>query len=205
MRRVYAGNACYEIMKKTSVQSLSHVVGFDDAPFNHHSRRNVLIVGAVFAGQRLDGVISGHIRRDGSNSTTTLINVLHSSRFYPQLQAVFLQGIALGGFNVIDINALADAVGLPVVVVSRSKPNLDKIKTALLKNVPGGTKKWRLIEKAGPMEKVADVYVQRVGLDKERTAALIARFAINSVIPEPLRTAHLIAGGVTLGESRHRV
>jgi endonuclease V-like protein UPF0215 family len=55
------------------------------------------------------------------------------------------------------------------------------------------------------MEKIGQVYVQKIGLAKEETAALIASFAANSVIPEPLRTAHLIAGGIMLGESRHRV
>ncbi|KPJ96366.1 MAG: hypothetical protein AMJ53_00950 [Gammaproteobacteria bacterium SG8_11] len=192
-------------MKKTTPDSISHVVGFDDAPFNHDDRRNVLIVGAVFAGDRLDGVLSAQVRRDGVNSTSALIKVLQSSRFFPQLQAVFLQGIAFGGFNVIDIHALHNQLCLPVIVVSRNKPNLLKIKSALLEKVPGGRKKWQLIEKAGPMEKVGNVYVQRVGLDKEKTTALIAKFAVNSVIPEPLRTAHLIAGGVILGESRHRV
>ena len=192
-------------MKNKPIQSLSHVVGFDDAPFHHHSRRNVLIVGAVYAGSRLDGVLSAHIRRDGINSTTTLINVVRSSRFYPQLQAVLLQGIAFGGFNVIDIYTLHEQLKLPVIVVCRHKPNLSKIKSALMEHVPGGRNKWQLIEKAGPMEKIGNVFVQRVGLDKNNTAALITRFATHSVIPEPLRTAHLIAGGVTLGESRHRV
>lgn len=187
------------------MKTISHVVGFDDAPFDRHSRRNILIVGAVFAGHRLDGVLSAHIRRDGVNSTATLIRLIRDSRFYPQLQAVLLQGIAFGGFNVIDINTLHESLDLPVVVVSRSKPNLTKIKSALLKKVPGGRKKWQLIQKAGPMEKAGNVYVQRVGLNKERTAALLTRFAVNSDIPEPLRTAHLIAGGIMLGESRHRV
>jgi hypothetical protein len=162
-------------------------------------------VGAVFAGARLDGVLSTHVRRDGVNSTRSLIDLLQNSRFYPQLQAVFLQGIAFGGFNVVDIHELYAQLGLPVVVVSRVKPNLSKIKSALLEKVPGGRKKWQLIEKAGPMEKIGQVYVQKIGLAKEETAALIASFAANSVIPEPLRTAHLIAGGIMLGESRHRV
>ncbi|WP_455211879.1 endonuclease dU [Kaarinaea lacus] len=192
-------------MKNTVQKSISHVVGFDDAPFNHDNRRNVLIVGTVFAGHRLDGVLSAHVRRDGVNSTTILIDLLQSCRFYPQLQAVFLQGIAFGGFNVIDIHRLYEQLALPVIVVSRTKPNLSKIKAALLGKVPGGLKKWQLIEKAGLMERIANVYVQRVGLDKDKTSALITRFAVNSVIPEPLRTAHLIAGGVVLGESKHRV
>jgi len=192
-------------MKDTASNSISHVAGFDDAPFHHESRGNVLIVGTVFSGHRLDGVLSAQVRRDGVNSTNVLIDLLHNSRFYPQLQAVFLQGIAFGGFNVIDIQRLHTELELPVIVISRVKPNLAKIKSALLDKVPGGRKKWQLIEKAGPMEKVRDVYVQRVGLDRDKTSKLIARFAVNSVVPEPLRTAHLIAGGVVLGESRHRV
>jgi endonuclease V-like protein UPF0215 family len=192
-------------MKTTTNQSISHVVGFDDAPFNHNNRRDVLVVGTVFAGSRLDGVLSTHVRRDGVNSTRSLIDLLQNSRFFPQLHAVFLQGIAFGGFNVVDIHALHAQLGLPVIVVSRVKPNLPKIKSALMEKVPGGLKKWQLIEKAGPMEKIDDVYVQKVGLDKGDAAALIARFAVNSAIPEPLRAAHLIAGGIMLGESRHRV
>jgi len=181
------------------------VVGFDDAPFNHHRRRTVLIVGTIFAGVRMDGVLSAYVRRDGVNSTATLINLIQNSRFYPQLQAILLQGIAFAGFNVVDIDRLHEQLGLPVIVFSRVKPNLAKIRSALMEKVPGGRKKWQLIEKAGPMEKIGAVYVQRVGIDKDKTAALIKRFAINSTIPEPLRAAHLIAGGVEVGESKHRV
>jgi endonuclease V-like protein UPF0215 family len=191
--------------RKRTPAVISHVIGFDDAPFNHHRRRNVLIVGTVFAGLRMDGVLSAYVRRDGVNSTATLVKLIQNSRFYPQLQAVLLQGIAFAGFNVVDICRLQEQLDLPVIVVSRNKPDLVKIKAALLEKVPGGASKWRLIEKAGPMEKIDRVYVQRVGIDKDKTAALIARFAINSVIPEPLRAAHLIAGGVETGESRHRV
>jgi endonuclease V-like protein UPF0215 family len=191
--------------RKRTPKKISHAIGFDDAPFNHHRRRDVLIIGTVFAGLRMDGVLSAFVRRDGVNSTATLVDLIQNSRFYPQLQAVLLQGIAFAGFNVIDIYQLHRQLGLPVVVVSRVKPNLAKIKSALLEKVQGGRKKWQLIEKAGPMEKMGDVYVQRVGIDKDETIALINRFAINSTIPEPLRAAHLIAGGVELGESKHRV
>jgi len=33
---------------------------------------------------------------------------------------------------------------------------------------------------------------------------LIERYAVHGHLPEPLRTAHLIAGGIIQGESRHR-
>lgn len=188
-----------------SREKISNIVGFDDAPFNHDARKNVLIVGAVYAGSRLEGVLSAYVRRDGVNSTKKLIETVKKSRFYPQLQAVLLQGIAFGGFNVIDIHALHRQLGLPVIVVSRKKPNLGKIKKALLENVPGGGRKWQLIENAGAMEKIHNVFVQRAGISQDNTEILIKKLAINSTIPEPLRTAHLIAGGVVVGESKHRV
>jgi endonuclease V-like protein UPF0215 family len=55
------------------------------------------------------------------------------------------------------------------------------------------------------MEPLAGIWVQRVGLSSSETEALIQRFAIHSVVPEPLRTAHLIAGGIAGANSRQRV
>jgi endonuclease V-like protein UPF0215 family len=186
-------------------QRLSHVAAFDDAPFAPEHRGNVLVVGAVFAGDRLDGVLSAKVRRDGANATRVLANLILASRFSRQLHAVLLQGIALAGFNVVDLHALHNAIGIPVLVVSRRAPNLGAIRRALLDHVPGGPRKWRLIEKAGPMERAAGLYVQRAGLGLQETEALLKNFAVHSTVPEPLRAAHLIAGGITLGESRHRV
>lgn len=186
-------------------QRISHVVGFDDAPFARGHRGDVLLVGAVFAGSRLEGVLSGRVRRDGVNSTCTIIRLVTESRFHAHLQAVMLQGIAFAGFNVVDLAAVHAALAVPVIVVARKRPDLAAIRRALLRRVPGGRRKWRLIEQAGPMEPVAGVYVQRVGISLSDTGALIERLAINSVMPEPLRTAHIIAAGIAGGGSRQRV
>jgi uncharacterized protein len=185
-------------------RSLSHVVGFDDAPFERAHRGDVLVVGAVFAGTRLDGVLSTRVRRDGANATSRLAACITGSRYFAQLQAVLLQGIAFAGFNVVDLAALHRDTGLPVLVVARRRPGLAAIRRALHGHVPGGSRKWRLIEAAGPMEALAGVYVQRCGIGVHDAQRLIAGFQHNGLLPEPLRVAHLIAGGVTTGESRHR-
>ena len=183
---------------------ISHVVGFDDAPFERSHRGDVLVVGAVFAGNRLDGVISSKVRRDGANAAQRLIDCLTGSKYFDQLQAILLQGIAFAGFNVVDLQRLHEATGLPVLVVARYRPDLLAIRKALLEQVPGGARKWRLIEAAGPMEPMAALYVQRCGITPENAARLLASLQQNSQLPEPLRVAHMIAGGVTTGESRHR-
>lgn len=188
----------------STASRLSHVIGFDDAPFARSHRGDVLLVGAVFADQRLEGVLSGKVRRDGVNSTRTIITLVRNSRFAEHLQAVMVQGIAFAGFNVIDLDAVHMALGVPVLAIARKEPDYKAIRRALLSRIPGGQRKWGLIEKAGPMEPLAGVYVQRAGIPSARAETLIKRFAIHSNLPEPLRTAHIIAGGVTLGESQHR-
>jgi len=186
------------------VSEFSHVVGFDDAPFSPDHRGDVLVVGAVFCQLRLEGVLSGKVRRDGANATRVLASMVATSRFAPQLQAVLLQGIAMAGFNVIDIVALQQSLGIPVIAVARRQPDRVAIRRALLTQVRGGRHKWALLERLGPMEAVAGVFVQRAGITLAETETLLKRLAINSTLPEPLRTAHLIAGGIVDGESRHR-
>lgn len=185
-------------------RAYAHAIGFDDAPFLRGQRGDVLVVGAVHAGTRLDGVLSTRVRRDGTNATDRLSEVLTASRFQPQLQLVWLQGIALAGFNVVDIHRLHATTGLPVLVAARRRPDLEAIRRALLDRVPGGTRKWRLIEAAGPMEAVGGIWVQRAGLTADEAAAAVTYWQLNGKLPEPLRTAHLIAGGVTGSNSRQR-
>jgi endonuclease V-like protein UPF0215 family len=164
-------------------------------------RGAVLVVGAVFSGGRLEGVLSTRVRRDGADATEAIAAMIASSRFAPQLQAVLLQGIALGGFNVVDVHALSESLAMPVLVVARRLPDMARIRAAL-GHVRGGARKWRLIEQAGPMEACAGVFVQRAGLSLAEAEALVETSTVHGHIPEPLRTAHLIAGGVGRGESR---
>jgi hypothetical protein len=182
----------------------SHVIAFDDAPFPHDHRGDVLVVGVACSGARLEGVLSTRVRRDGANATRALAARVAASRFAGHTRLLLLQGIALGGFNVVDIHALHAALGIPVLVVARRPPRLAAIRAALLGHVPGGARKWALIEKAGAMEACGGLMAQRAGITLEEAAAVITRLAVNGAIPEPLRVAHLIAGGVTTGESRGR-
>jgi endonuclease V-like protein UPF0215 family len=182
---------------------LTNVVGFDDAPFVRTHRGDVLLVGAVCSRTRLDGVLSGRVRRDGANSTERMIELVTGAQFKSHVRAVLLQGIAVAGFNVVDVHALHEGLGVPVLVVARRLPDLAAMRRALVAR-PGGARKWRLIERAGPMEPLEGVYVQRVGLTAAEARALMVATTLHGNLPEPLRLAHLIAGGVTTGASRGR-
>jgi endonuclease V-like protein UPF0215 family len=133
-----------------------------------------------------------------------MIELVRGSSFDGHIRAVLLQGIAVAGFNVVDVWRLHESLGVPVLVVARRKPNLTAIHRALFDSVPGAARKWRLIERAGPMESMRRVQVQRVGISVAQAQQLLAATTLHGNLPEPLRLAHLIAGGVTTGHSRGR-
>lgn len=180
---------------------LSNVIGVDDAPFDRAHRGDVPIVGAVMTRTRLDGVVIDRVRRDGANSTERVAAMIRRSPFREHVSAVLLNGIALAGFNVVDLARLHATLGLPVLVVARKEPDLRAIERALLTRVPGGARKWALIEAAGPMEPLEGVWVQRAGLDRSRAAALLRESRVIGLVPEALRIAHLVAGALVRGVS----
>jgi endonuclease V-like protein UPF0215 family len=110
----------------------------------------------------------------------------------------------MAGFNVVDAFTVHRHLGIPVLVVSRHEPDRDKVRDALLENVRGGARKWRIVERLGAMEPVAGVWIQRVGLTRDEAEKAVQRFASHAVLPEPLRVAHIIASGLATGESRGR-
>jgi endonuclease V-like protein UPF0215 family len=183
---------------------LSNVIGFDDAPFARDHRGDVTLVGAICARTRLDGVVTGKVRRDGRNATARMIELVERSQFGGHLRAVILQGIAVAGFNVIDVRALHHGLQLPVLVVARRRPDLTAMRRALLSRVPGGARKWALIEAAGEMEPLGGLFVQRAGMTRAQAEALLRVTTLHGKLPEPVRLAHLIAGAIAEGRSRGR-
>jgi len=177
------------------------VVGIDDAPFNKFKKGNVVVIGAVFrGGSWLDGILSTKVGIDGNNATKKIADMISKCKFKPQLQCIFLNGIAVGGFNVIDVEELSKKTKLPVIVIIRKNPDIEKIKKTLIKI--NKKSKIKLIEKAGSVIQIGEIYVQLTGLEIEKAKELIEITCTRSLIPEPIRIAHLIASGITYGESK---
>lgn len=187
-----------------ATKEITQVIGIDDTPHTRGQMDAVRLVGTVFSGRRLEGVLTGSLTPDGDDAAAAIVGMIADSKFAPNLHLVLLQGITFGGFNVVDLQAVGNALNCRVMVVARREPDMPGIKHALMNRVPGGEAKWRLIEQAGPMELIAGVRVQRQGLSAEQAETVIKHLAIHGQIPEPLRMAHLIAGALVDGQSRGR-
>ncbi len=183
-----------------------NVIGFDDAPFAREHRGDIRLIGIVCSRTRADGVLSDWVRRDGRNSTEVMARMIERGPFARHVRAVFLQGIAVAGFNVVDVRALHDRLRIPVIAVVRREPDWAAIRRAL-SHRPAAERKWRLIRGAGPLERVPGlpgIHVQRVGATLLEVRELLEKTTLHGNLPEVLRLAHLVAGGVTTGVSRGR-
>ncbi len=177
------------------------ILGIDDAPFIRKQKKKVLVVGTIFRGGHfMDGVISTHVVLDGTDATEKLVALVRKTKHKPQLQAIMLNGISMGGFNIIDIRELSNKTKLPVIVVIRKYPDFKKIRAALIKI--GFKNRIQLLDKAGAVHKIGKVYVQLAGISLSAAAELIRITSTHAHIPEPIRAAHLIASGIVDGESR---
>jgi endonuclease V-like protein UPF0215 family len=177
------------------------VLGIDDSPFDKWHDRYTTVFGAFFrGGSFMDGVVSTKIRVDGNNATSKLAEMVSSSRFKSQLKCIFLDGLNMGGFNVIDIHALYKKTNIPVIVVVRRKPDTPNIKR-ILKRLGMG-RKIAFLDRAGEPRKSGKIFIQCAGISFEEADALVSITSTRSFIPEPIRVAHLIGAGLVLGESK---
>ena len=184
-------------------------MGIDDSSFKKKQIKKILVIATVFrGGSFLDGILSTKITVDGNDSTKKIIQMINRTKHKGQLQVVMLNGIALGGFNIIDIKKLSQKTKFPVIVLMRKYPDMEKIHQAL-KNFKNSKQKQLLIKKAGKIYEIKikrkKIYAQLSNISLEKTKKIISLTATHSLIPEPLRIAHLIASGISLGENKGRV
>jgi endonuclease V-like protein UPF0215 family len=178
-------------------------LGVDDGPFARGRRREVLVVGAVYIGGDFEGLLSTRVRQDGHNATDRLLKMIGGSKFRAQLHAVMLDGITLGGFNVVDLPRLARDLRLPCLAVIRGRPDRAAVRRALQK-LPRAEARWRLICAAGPVHRCGALSFQAAGVEPDLASRMIQVSVVHGHMPECLRGAHLIASGIVNGESGRR-
>lgn len=178
-------------------------VGIDDAPFARRAGSPVRLVGAVCAGTRFEGLVMGAARRDGWNATDALCRMLVGGKFLPQVHLVLLDGIAFGGFNVVDLEALSRRLERPCVAVMRRQPDLRAVERAL-HHLPRAERRLAILRRAGPVHARPPFVFQVRGGEPGPVAEALARLTDRGHVPEALRLAHLIGTAIVHGESGRR-
>lgn len=177
------------------------ILGIDDGKFVPHTQGFAIVVGVVFRGGcSIDGVMHTHVAIDGFDATEQLSSMINSSPHCKQLRLVMLNGITFAGFNVVDINLLSSNTKLPVIALTRDKPDLLAVRKAL-ENLSNSEERWKTILEAGEVHELSfrgkKLYVESVGVSLAEVKEVVELTSTRSVLPEPLRVSHLIASGIT--------
>ena len=185
-----------------SIKPEIRILGIDDSRFVTHTKGATDVVGVVYkGGYWFEGVMQTSVTIDGLDATEKIAMMIKSSPFYGELPVVILDGITFAGFNVVDISKLSQSVNLPVISVTRERPNLKQIKSAL-KNLSNFEIRWHILENAGDLFKVETrkgenpIYIQISGILPKDAKLIVKNTSTQSNIPEALRVAHIIASGL---------
>jgi endonuclease V-like protein UPF0215 family len=183
------------------------ILGIDDGPFKF-KQKSVLVVGVVMrAPQYIEGVCRSRVAVDGDDANSVLKKMINSSNYKDQLRLIMLDGVALGGFNIVDIEALYSDTEIPVTTITRTEPDLKLIQETLKSHFSDWKERWESINKLDLVKintNFNPIYVKYVGLSKSEVQRYIRLTTVRGVLPEPIRVAHLIATAMVKGESAGR-
>jgi endonuclease V-like protein UPF0215 family len=170
------------------------VIGFDDSPHTRADGR-VPVVGVHMRGSsRLEGVLLTDVERDGDDSTAQIAACLRDSGLRGT-KALLLDGASFAGFNVVDLDGLAEETGVPCVAFTKGVPDMRAMQAAL-QNVPNPETKWHFLSKRRNVTlptQTTPVTISFAGIDREQAIELLALTTQRGLVPEPLRVAHMIA------------
>lgn len=193
-------------VKFYSIKDEIRILGIDDGPFDLHEGGKVLLVGVIYRGGKfLDGILRTEVTIDGTDSTEKVAEMVCKSK-YKDIRVIMIDGLGFAGFNLVDLEELFNRTNLPVIAVVRDMPDFAAIDRAL-----GNTahKEYCLscIKKAGRPRMIETrdkrhIYIQYKGMTFSDAEKIVRLSSTRSLIPEPIRVAHLIASGIVLGESR---
>ncbi len=172
------------------------VLGIDDGPFTFDEER------ALFSGvlMRLPNYIEGaslsSVGVDGEDSAEKITEMVEGERWNGMLHAILIDGAALAGFNIVDIDALSDRTGVPAITVTSERPDMESIKQALKAHFKEWQGRYEMLERReiheiGVPEGI--VYISFSGTDLKGAKEIVRKSIIRGLTPEPIRVAHIIA------------
>ena len=169
----------------------------DDGAFDRADRYAPLAAVVLTLPERVEAVRIGRVRVDGTDGTRRVVALVRRLGPLEGVRAILLDGAVVGGFNVIDLDALHRQLGVPIVAVTRRPPEFQRIRAALRKWFPrSADARWRLL-RAHRLFRVPTaghpIRAAAVGCSRADAVRLIERSTVRGHWPEPLRLAHLVA------------
>jgi len=135
---------------------------------------------------------------DGLDASDALLNMLSGL----EVDAVILGGATFAGFNVVDAERVYREKGVPIIVFSAERPDVEATLGALRKHFSDWRERWRRYEALGQLHSMRvgewpEAFFEAVGCSVELAEDIIRDQALTSRTPEALRVANMVAKGLS--------
>jgi endonuclease V-like protein UPF0215 family len=144
----------------------------------------------------IDGFTFSEVKVGGMDATDKIIK-MYEALDRDDINILLLNGCVISWYNVIDLNNLADAVGLPLICVTyRDSTGLEKF---FKENFPEDwQQRTEVYKRNGSRTPLTlhtghTIYVRSLNITKEETSRLLNKFTLHGAVPEPLRIARLLS------------
>ena len=171
-------------------------------PLNRN-RSKTLLVGVVGRDSIIEGVLSSWVGIDGEDGLRSIEAMLKKSRFNDGVRLISLNGIAIAGLNIVAPKKLEKDLNVKVALITRNRPNRSRLIAALRsfseREGVNFDDRIRVVERDTLKAKLINgLYVQADETVMAKNDMLKSAYTL-------LRIAHLIASGISRGESSGRV
>ncbi len=175
------------------------ILALNDSPFTL-SDKKTLVIGIIGREGVIEGVISFYVSVDGTDSTKQILRSVRKSRFADQIKVIALNGTVIAGMNVIDLPMIKKYLKVEPIAITRTKPHHKLLEDVARRRL--GKERVHAIRTLNDglaVEKIGGYYTQRISKSEKPRPGMVG------LCVHLLRLAHLVASGVTRGESKGRL
>jgi endonuclease V-like protein UPF0215 family len=170
----------------------ARILGIDDSPFEHEDD-SAFLTGVVYQGTEfIEDVRKLEIEVDGDRSSDRVIELHERCGNTRQIKAVIVDGISLAGFNVVDIEKVAEELEKPVIATTSNRPKPERFRSAMEKSGNNSEVFGKLPEPEQVELVDGTCYIQYAGCEREEAVKILRSSIIHGLTPESVRVAHMI-------------
>ena len=172
------------------------ILGISESFVKGTSKHSTLSGVVMRADMIIDGFTFSKAKVGGMDATQRIIEMYEALDRH-DINILLLNGCVISWYNVIDLNYVVDAIGLPLICVTyRDSKGLE---TFFRENFPEDwQRRTEVYKRNGPRTPLTlhtghTIYSRFLNISKEETSRLLNKFTFHGAVPEPLRIARLLA------------
>jgi endonuclease V-like protein UPF0215 family len=175
------------------------VLGIDDSAFEFDDD-SAFLTGVVYRGTEfVEDVQSIEVEVDGEEATKKVLQLVEKFSNEKQIKAILLDGISLGGFNLVDIEKVSEESGKPVVAVTKNRPDRESFRDAM-ERTGNYDEVFEMLDDPVEIElKDGRCFIQFAGCSPEDAEGFVKKNIVHGQVPESIRVADMVGRALNSG------